>query len=195
MPINKIKNMKKKRTKKPEYPIYTIGSIIILIVVVIFVILFLPKKLRPKETTTTSTIVSSAPTTSSVTTTTIKIQTCGNFKWNIDDNETFDIAGDFRILSVSFTAQYTGTKEENYGLAGAYKFKILDSIGRYYNPLENYLLCSYSNKFEIGTVWPGYRMSGCLEFSVSDFTEPTKLVFYDYVVNPISGSMCEIDLS
>jgi len=187
--------MKKKRTKKPEYPIYSIGLVILTVVIVIFVIFYSSKKLKSKEITTTSTITSSVPTTSSVTTTTIKIQTCGNFKWNVYGNETFDMAGDYRILVVSFTAQYTGTKEENYGLAGAYKFKILDSIGRYYNPLENYLLCSYSNKFEIGTVWPGYRMSGCLEFSVSDFTEPTKLVFYDYVVNPISGSMCEIDLS
>jgi hypothetical protein len=190
MPTKKIKNMKKKRTKKPEYLIYSIGLTILVIVVVIFAVFYSLDTSKPKETTTTSTIVTTMPTTSVVTTTVLMAQTCSNFTWNVKDMDMLDLVGDYRILTVDFNAQYVGVREENY-YVGSYKFKILDDSGRYYNSQEAYRYCDYPNRFKMRIVKPGDRISGCMAFSVLDSTEPKKLVFYDYIYN----TMCEIDLS
>ena len=112
-------------------------------------------------------------------------------KENINDIEMFDLAGGSRIIVVDFSTQYIGTQQINYGQAGTHRFKILDDSGKYYNPQQTYLYCSYSDAFRLGVARSGYKTSGCLEFIVSDFNEPTKLVFYDDVIY----TMCEIDLS
>ena len=180
---------RKKKVKKIIIPVNTDILIMVSILVLIFVMFFSSEYIsKTRETTTTSTITTtSIP---SPTTTIPKIQTCSNFTWEIDDMKEFGLRGDYKIVLVNFTAQYIGPEEQDY-YTGSHQFKILDDGGRYYNPQETYYRCDYANTFKIGIVRPEKEMSGCLEFRILDINEPTKLVFYDYIVH----TMCEIDLS
>jgi hypothetical protein len=182
--------MKKKIAKKPSYIENNTNYIIIVVAILIFAVFISSKYILKKEgpMTTSSTTTSVLTTTS--TTTVPTIQTCGNFTWNIDQKRYFDLSGDYRILVIDLSAEYIGTETKNYGWVGAYKFKLLDDSGSYYNPQQAYLKCDLSDKFEIGTVNAGKQMSGCLEFRIPDAKEAIKLEFYDYVIN----KMCTIDL-
>lgn len=178
--------MKKKKIKKPKHLETDILIMILVLLFIIVIVFSLEFVLKPKDITTTTVTTTIFPTTTIPT-----IQTCSNFTWTIDDITEFDLRGGFRMVVIDFTTEYIGPEEEDYGWAGSHQFKILDNEGKYYNPQEAYYRCEAENVFKLGVLNYGNKTSGCLEFRVPDSNEPTKLVFYDYII----GKMCEIDLS
>jgi len=77
-------------------------------------------------------------------------------------------------MIVNLTARYMGNKEETYTYDSDYSFKSNAGIGDYYEPEPPSTNC----EFEIGTVMPGDKITGCLEFKVFSSNRP-HLLFHD----------------